>query len=172
MSEQGPQTLIEAVRHFTEYPKFFADKAKSEKWLRGIRWPKGEPRCPACDGEANPIVTRSTFQCRQCRKQFSLKTGTFMHDSSLPVSTWMTAVWAVVSGSVSGLALSKKLGITQKSAWLAMHKIKLAMQAPSFGVGPEELDAIMLATRLLAVPKKELDQQAAKYKRAKKKPKK
>jgi len=128
MSE--PTTLIEAVRHFSDLPMCF-------EYMLTLKWPDGKICCPKC-GERNigRIVTRSMLQCRNkdCRKQFSTKVGTIFEDSPLPLSFWFVAIWCVANdkNGISSCELARAIGITQKSAWFMLHRIRLAMQTKTF----------------------------------------
>lgn len=80
------------------------------------------------------LKTRRIWKCRACRKQFSIKTGTIMEDSPLSLDKWLVATWLIASArnGISSYELHRALGITQKSAWFMLHRIRLAMQTGSF----------------------------------------
>jgi len=128
MSE--PTTLIEAVRYFSDLPMCF-------EYMLTLKWPDGKICCPKC-GERNigRIVTRSMLQCRNkdCRKQFSAKLGTIFEDSPLGLDRWFVAVWSIANAKngISSCELSRALGITQKSAWFMLHRIRAAMRTGTF----------------------------------------
>ena len=114
-------TLIDAVNKFS-------DEAKAEAWFIEKRWPVGL-RCPHCGSDS--IHKRKNrkpmpFQCRPCRKDFSVKTGTVMHGSKLPLSKWAIAFYLYSTNlkGVSSMKLHRDLGITQKSAWHMAHRIR------------------------------------------------
>lgn len=128
MNEQGPQTLLEAVRHF-------ADKDARQAYMIMIKWPDGRIVCPKCDSDnVGKIETRRLFKCRACRKQFSAKTGTIFEDSPLGLDKWFVAVWLIANAKngVSSCELARAIGITQKSAWFMLHRIRLAMRSGTF----------------------------------------
>jgi len=94
-------------------------------------------KCPACKTEnVGFISTRRTWQCKNkdCKKQFSIKVGTIFEDSPLGMDKWLPAVWLIANckNGVSSHELARSLGVTQKSAWFMLHRIRLAMQAGSF----------------------------------------
>ncbi|MEM6457820.1 MAG: IS1595 family transposase [Planctomycetota bacterium] len=130
MSTAHPKTLMEAVN-------YFADPDVCHEYMKAIKWPDGEVCCPKC-GSVNvgEIKSRRMFQCREkgCRKQFSVKVGTIFEDSSLPLSKWFVAVWVIANSKngVSSCELARTIGVTQKSAWHMLHRIRLAMQTKSF----------------------------------------
>lgn len=132
-----PQTLIEAVRHFS-------DPAVTFKAMIGAKWPDGKIACPRCGWESIGVITsRSMLQCKAkgCRKQFSVKVGTFAEDSPLPLGHWMVVVWCIADGdSVSSTALGKALGITQPSAWFMQNRIRTAIRLAHHGVQSKRKD--------------------------------
>ena len=131
-------TLMDAVQKFS-------DESKAEAWFIESRWPNGVA-CPKC-GSLN-IQERTTrkpqpFRCRDCRKDFSVKTDTLMHDSKLPLSKWAIALYLYSTNlkGVSSMKLHRDLGITQKSAWHMAHRIREAYDdATQTYSGPVEVD--------------------------------
>jgi transposase-like protein len=102
-----------------------------------IRWPDGKITCPVCGGEnIGVIASRRMFQCKAkaCRKQFSVKVGTIMEDSPIGLDKWLAAIWLIANAKngVSSWEIHRALGITQKSAWFLLHRVRLAMQQGSF----------------------------------------
>jgi transposase-like protein len=123
-----PATLIEAVR-------FFSDIDKCNEQMARIKWPDGKITCPHCDGERiGKIETRKLLRCKDCRKQFSYKVGTIFEDSPLGLDKWFVAVWCIANAKngISSHELRRALGVTQKSAWFMLHRVRLAMQTGSF----------------------------------------
>lgn len=124
MNENGPQTLIEAVR-------YFADEAVCLEQMKLIKWPDGKVNCPKCASDnIGVITTRSIFKCRACKKQFSCKVDTIFEQSRLGLNQWFVAVWMIANckNGISSLELHRAMGVTQKTAWLSLHRIKLAMR--------------------------------------------
>ena len=118
-----PATLVEAIRYFSD-----ADICLS--YLIPIRWPHGIT-CPHCAGVENSfIASRRSWRCKGCKKQFSVKIGTIMEDSPLGLDKWLTAIWLIANAKngISSWEIHRALGITQKSAWFLLHRIRLAMQ--------------------------------------------
>lgn len=118
-----PKTLIEAV-------KFFSDLDKCNEYMSSIKWPDGKITCPKCGCEnVGKIETRKMLKCRDCKKQFSYKVGTIFEDSALGLDKWFVAVWCIVNAKngISSYELHRALGVTQKSAWHMLHRIRLAM---------------------------------------------
>jgi len=125
----GPETLVEAVR-------MFADQGTALRFMVALRWPNGVC-CPQCGStRVRFISTRRIWECREshpCRR-FSIKTGTIMEDSPLPLDKWLIGIWleANAKNSVSSYEVHRALGITQKSAWFMQQRIRLAMQNGDF----------------------------------------
>lgn len=114
----------------------FSTEYKAVKWLERVRW-HGKPVCPHCGGIENikPYKgKRFTYHHKDCRKAFTVKTGTVMHASKIPTQKWTIAIYLVLTArkGVSSLQLSKELGITQKSAWFMLQRIREACKASDF----------------------------------------
>lgn len=123
-----PQTLIEAIRHFS-------DKQVCHEFMVRMRWPDGNITCPRCSSDRiGFIATRTMWQCKGCKKQFSTKVGTIFEDSPLGMEKWLPAVWLIANAKngISSHELARSLGVTQKSAWHMLHRIRLAMQTGTF----------------------------------------
>lgn len=125
-----PETLIEAVKYFSDYEV-------CHTYMLAIKWPNGKPTCPKCGGEdIGYIVSRKKLQCRaaQCRKQFSVKLDTIFEDSPLGLDKWFVAVWCITNAKngISSCELARALGVTQKTAWHMLHRIRLAMETKTF----------------------------------------
>lgn len=131
MEAKFPKTLIEAV-------KYFSDDQTCIDFVASLRWEGGKPLCPHCNSEgAGFLSTRKIWKCKnkECRKQFSIKTGTIFEDSALKLDKWLVAIWLIANAKngISSYELHRALGITQKSAWFVLHRIRLAMEQGSFG---------------------------------------
>ncbi len=123
-----PKTLSEAI-------KFFDDPDNARQYLASKRWADGIV-CPFCDAtEPMFLSTRKVWKCRKCRKQFSVKVGTIFEASPLSLGKWLTAVWLISNckNGVSSYEIARALGITQKTAWFMLHRIRDAMQDPQTG---------------------------------------
>ena len=125
--EKFPLTLMEAIR-------YFADPDVAVQFMASIRWPDGA-QCPLCESKnVGYISTRRVWQCKACKKQFTVKLGTVMEDSPISLDKWLAAIWMIVNAKngVSSWEIHRALGITQKSAWFLLHRVRLAMQTGSF----------------------------------------
>jgi len=135
-----PKTLQEAVLYFSDADNCLA-------YLVARRWPKGIV-CPTCGSkEVGFVASRRLFQCktRHPKAQFSIKLGTIFEDSPLGLEKWLPAMWMIASdrNGISSWELHRALGVTQKTAWFMLHRIRLAMQDEQTGgklAGEVEVD--------------------------------
>ncbi|MDQ6894296.1 MAG: IS1595 family transposase [Acidobacteriota bacterium] len=133
----APRTLMEAI-------SYFAKPGVARDFVAQLRWPKG-PFCEKC-GETDPMFLASVerWKCRGCGVQFSVKKGTIMEDSPISLDKWLCAMWMIANckNGVSSYEIHRALGVTQKSAWFMLHRIRLAMQNKSINKmkGPVEVD--------------------------------
>jgi transposase-like protein len=122
-----PESLIEAIT-------YFSDLDVATEFVAKLRWPNG-PFCPECGcTEYSYLTTRRLWKCKACKKQYSVKLGTIFEDSPLPLSKWLPAVWLIANSKngISSHELARALGVTQKSAWFMLHRIRLAMKTGTF----------------------------------------
>ena len=122
-----PTTLIEAIR-------YFSDLDVATEFVATLRWPDG-PECPSCEGKEHSfLTTRRLWKCKACKKQFSVKVGTIFEDSPIPLDKWLAAIWLIANAKngISSHELGRSIGLTQKSAWFVLHRIRLAMQTGTF----------------------------------------
>jgi transposase-like protein len=129
--DSTPKTLQQAIQHFSD-EQVCIDAVASMRWLDG-------PRCPDCLGDAarDPyyLKTQKRWKCRCCRRQFSVKVGTIFEDSPIPLQKWLPALWLLTNckNGVSSWEIHRALGVTQKTAWFMLHRLRLAMKAPDRG---------------------------------------
>jgi transposase-like protein len=120
---ETPKTLAAAI-------KFFDNPDNAIQYLASRRWPNGVV-CHHCGAEKPMFLeTRKIWKCRKCRKQFSVKVGTIFEDSAIKLGDWLTALWMITNckNGVSSYEIARDLGITQKSAWHLLHRVRKAMQ--------------------------------------------
>src|SRR3989441_153006 len=125
----SPKTLVDAIR-------FYSDPDRCLAAMVEARWPKGII-CPTCSSrDVRFISTRRLWECKtkHPRKQFSAKVGTIFEDSALPLEKWLPAVWLIANckNGISSHELGRALGVTQKTAWFMLHRIRLAMKTGTF----------------------------------------
>jgi len=105
-----------------------------------MRWPNG-PQCPVCQMPASRqhwLMNQRRWQCRDCGKQYSVKVNTIFEDSAIKLGKWLTAIWLMANceNGVSSYEIARSVGVTQKSAWFMLQRIRLAMQNESIlGLG-------------------------------------
>ena len=134
----------------------FQDPVKAREFLEAKRWPDG-PVCPKCGaGELRQhwLKTQKRWQCRDCAKQFSVKVDTIFEDSALKLDKWLTAMWMLANckNGVSSYEVSRSIGVTQKSAWFMLHRIREAMKNKSIrklgsSGGPVEVDETFVGAK-------------------------
>ena len=130
MNEQRhPKTLQEAI-------KFYSDPDNCLNHLVAQRWPDGV-ECPTCGSkDVRFISTRRIWECKtkHPKKQFSIKVGSIFEDSPIGLDKWLTATWMISAckNGVSSYEIHRALGVTQKTAWFMMHRIRLAMHDGPF----------------------------------------
>ena len=128
----APKTLAQAIL-------YFADIDNCIDYLANRRWPKGVT-CPTCGrADISYVPSRRLWQCRtrHPKAQFSVKTGTILEESLIGLDKWMTVMWMVANckNGVSSWEIHRSLGVTQKSAWFMLHRIRLGMQTKSDKLG-------------------------------------
>ena len=127
MAAKKPYTQVDLI---TFQQQFGTEKACRERLFQ-LKWPEGY-FCPRCHNKTSyHIENRGLHQCSACRHQTSLTAGTVMHKTRTPLVKWFWAIYLVSSDKrgYSALALSRKLDIGNKCAWMMLHKIRKAMEA-------------------------------------------
>src|SRR5437660_7892278 len=124
-----PQTLHDAI-------KYFANADHAFDFLKLIRWPDGVVKCPSCGStELSFLSTRKIWKCKAKheKQQFSVKVGTVLEDSPIGLDKWLCAFWLIANAKngISSYELHRSIGVTQKTAWFMLHRIRLAMQNES-----------------------------------------
>lgn len=111
---------------------FFSDPDNALDYMALKRWPNGVS-CPTCG--RNDVVflkNQRKWQCKSIhpKRQFSAKIGTVMEDSAIPLEKWLPVMWMLSNcrNGVSSCEIARTIGVTQKSAWFMLHRIRLAMQ--------------------------------------------
>src|SRR5665213_3045697 len=122
------KTLTDAIR-------YFADDQVCIDTIVSMHWPSG-PVCPACEsGELRQhwLKNQKRWQCRECGKQYSVKVNTIFEDSAIKLDKWLTAMWMLANckNGVSSYEIARSVGVTQKSAWFMLHRIREAMKNQS-----------------------------------------
>ena len=141
--EYAVKTLQQAIVHFS-------DRENCRKFMVFLRWPDGVPRCPYCDATKLTWMAKANqYRCygEHKKQKFSLKVGTVFEDSAIGLEKWLPAAWLICNAKngISSYEIARALGVTQKTAWFMMHRIRMAMVSKSFmklggGGGPVEVD--------------------------------
>ncbi len=106
----------------------FPDQESARVYLEGRLWPNG-PRCPVCGmGERVTARKEGFYRCNHCKEDFTVRTGTIFERSHVPLHKWIYAMYLLVTArkGISSLQLAKEIGITQKSAWFVLHRLREA----------------------------------------------
>src|SRR5580698_7796356 len=108
--------------------EMFPDQETARAYLEGLLWPEG-PRCPVC-GLGDRLTARKDgfYRCNQCKEDFTVRTGTVMERSHIPLHKWVYAMYLLVTArkGISSMQLAKEIGITQKSAWFMLGRLREA----------------------------------------------
>lgn len=120
----------------------FADENVCKSYLVEQRW-NGNPTCPFC-GSAPVYVTDRGYKCKDCKKKFSVTVGTVFENSKISLRIWFAAIYLATAHKkgISSLQLHRDLGITQKTAWFVLHRIREMFQqkAPKMLTGQVQVD--------------------------------
>lgn len=143
----SPKTLQQAVVYFSN-----PDTCLRE--VIAFRWPDGVVKCPTCGSEkVSFLKSRRLWECaeKHAKRQFSVKVGTVMEDSAIGLDKWLVAMWLISNArnGISSYELGRSIGVTQKSAWFMLHRIRLAMQDEDGGKlgGHVEVDETFIGAR-------------------------
>src|SRR5690242_15690078 len=116
-----PKTLREAIR-------YFSDEEICIQTVAQMRWADGKVTCPSCGKQDHYYLkTQRRWKCKECYRQFSVKLGTIFEESPISLDKWLIALWMLVNckNGVSSYEVARDLGITQKSAWFVLHRLRL-----------------------------------------------
>jgi transposase-like protein len=127
---KAPKTLQQAIQHFS-------DPENCREFMIAVRWLDGFVRCPICDSQKVTYLEKArVYRCygNHPKQKFSLKVGTVFEDSAIGLDKWLPAVWLLCNckNGISSYELSRHIGVTQKSAWFMLHRIREAMKTGTF----------------------------------------
>ena len=160
-----PTTLLEAIR-------YFQDPDVCQDFMVTLRWPDGVVRCPTCGrDDVRYISTRRLWECKDKhpKRQFSVKVGTIFEDSAVGLDKWLAAIWMIANAKngVSSYEIHRALGVTQKTAWFMLHRIRLAMQSEFFSLdGEVEIDETFIGGKVRFMHKARVERIKGKARRA------
>ena len=158
MAQKAPGKAFRKGISLVELIRMFPDDKTAEAWFIQVRWPAGVccPECGSLNVQERKTRKPQPFRCRDCRKDFSTKTGTLMEGSKLGFQKWAIAFYLSSTNlkGVSSMKLHRDLGITQKTAWFMMHRIRETWNdnnAPF--AGPVEVDETYIGGKRKNMPK-------------------
>ena len=146
MTQQAPGKWFREGISLIELTERFPDEASAAKWLEEIRWPNGRhcAKCGCTDTRDVPNAKPMPYWCRDCKSYFSVRTGTTLQDSRLPLRKWVFAIYLYVTHlkGVSSMKLHRDLKVTQKTAWFMLHRLRDGWAASGLEkfAGPVEVD--------------------------------
>jgi transposase-like protein len=119
-------TLRDAMLYFSEFEH-------CKEFMTELRWPNGKVKCPQCGSEkVTWLAKQRIWKCygKHTRPTFTLKTGTIFEDSPIGLEKWLPCAWLLINckNGISSYEVSRDLGVTQKTAWFMLHRVRLAMQ--------------------------------------------
>jgi transposase-like protein len=122
-------------KSLNDFQNTFPNEAVCIQELAKARW-NGKIVCVHCGSSRKIYMIKEgkLFKCADCRKPFSVRVGTIFEDSALPLQKWFMALWLISSHKkgISSIQLGKDIGVTQKTAWFMLHRIRYAMRTPEF----------------------------------------
>ena len=142
-------TLQQAILHFSNPDNCVA-------YMVQQRWPDGVVICPTCGrNDVSWLANQRKWQCKSnhAKRQFSAKVGTIFEDSPLGLDKWILATWMITNckNGVSSYEIARNIGVTQKSAWFMLHRIRLAMGEDIGKIGesgPVEMDETFVGGKI------------------------
>ncbi|HEY1985179.1 MAG TPA: IS1595 family transposase [Terracidiphilus sp.] len=149
---------MEAIKTLTQAIQHFADHENCRRFMVEMRYLDGVVRCPYCGCEkVTYLANAKVYRCYgdHPKQKFSLKVGTVFEDSPIGLDKWLPAVWLLTNckNGISSYELSRDIGVTQKSAWFMLHRIRLAMQSGTWAkmggqdFGPVEVDETFIGPK-------------------------
>jgi transposase-like protein len=149
---EHPKTLQAAIR-------YYSDEQVCIDAVAAMRWPDGKPTCPACGKQDHwYLKTQRRWKCKECWKQFSVKVGTVFEESPLGLDKWLVTLWMLVNckNGISSYEVHRAIGVTQKSAWFMLHRLRFVLQQPEIkspkdqigGFGVVEADETFVGGRV------------------------
>ena len=156
---ETPKTLLEAITFFSNYEN-------CRQFMISIRWSDGIVRCPYCDAtKLTYLENARVYRCygKHAKQKFSLKVRTIFEDSAIGLEKWLPAAWLISNckNGISSYELARALGVTQKSAWHMLHRLREAMTDETGKIGgngePVEVDETFVGGKVMNMHKSKLD---------------
>src|ERR1017187_10381203 len=132
-----PDTLMEAIQ-------YFSNPLTCIQFFAGLRWENGEAQCPRCQSKrVSFLTTRLMWKSLDCKKQFSIKVGTIFEDSAIGLDKWLRAMFLIANckNGVSSYEVARDLGVTQRTGWFMLQRIRHAMHTGTFNKLSGQIEA-------------------------------
>ena len=142
-----------------ELGEMFPDEESATAWFESLVWPDGRhcPHCGSCETTEAPASKKQPYWCGDCRKGFSVRIGTALERSKVPLRKWVFAIYLEMTSlkGVSSMKLHRDLKVTQKTAWFMLHRIREAWAGaqPAPFAGPIEVDETHLGGKRKNMPR-------------------
>jgi transposase-like protein len=154
METYTPRTLLDAIR-------YFEDPDVCLRLMVSLRWPDGKVTCPTCGSEkVHFLANQRRWKCstKHPKPQYSIKVGTVFEDSPIGLDKWLPVVWLLTNckNGISSYEIARDLGVTQKTAWFMLHRVRKAMQHGTFWdklEGEIEVDESFIGTGAAESPR-------------------
>ena len=143
--QRGGMSLVQLI-------DLFSTEEAAHDWFAEQRWGKTDRHCPRCGStETAPSKRRFTFWCPDCKQRFSVRTGTVLEESRLPLRKWAIAIYLHLTNlkGVSSMKLHRDINVTQKTAWFMLQRIREAWESDDGSpfAGPIEIDETYIGGR-------------------------
>ena len=146
MAHKAPGKHYREGMSVVQLMDMFPDEDAAHEWFAEQRWGKAGRHCPRCGSvETKPSKRLHTFWCQDCHERFSVRTGTVLEESRLPLRKWVIAIYLHLTSlkGVSSMNLHRDLDVTQKTAWFMLQRIRKAWEGDDkLFAGPVEIDEI------------------------------
>ena len=144
MAYRVPGKHFRAGMTIFEIMEMFPDEEAAKKWMESIRWPVGIccPDCGSMNYGETPSHRSMDYRCRDCRQYFSVRKGTVMERSHISLRKWAIVIYMAATNlkGVSSMKVYRELGMTQKSAWFMMQRVREFFGGTVAFLGPVEVD--------------------------------
>ena len=146
MTQKAPGKAYRKGISLLELAEMFPDEASATSWLEAKQWPQGRccGHCGSIETRVIPNAKPMPYRCQSCKKYFSVRTGTTLENSRLPLRKWVFAIYLYVTNikGISSMRLHRELDVTQKTAWFMLHRLRDAWADSSLErfAGPVEVD--------------------------------
>ena len=146
MTRKAPGKAHREGMTIVQLMDMFPTEDTAREWFESVIWPGGRhcPKCGSVETKPVPNAKPMPYRCSGCRSYFSVKTGTAMQASKIPLRKWAIAIYLCLTSlkSVSSMKLQRDIGVSQPTAWFMLHRIREAWgeyEGDLFD-GPAEVD--------------------------------